>query len=188
MRGQDAAVLARARLLLCFKHDRARAIAEQHAGGAVVPVEDTGEGLGSDHQRARELARADEAVGGREPIDEARAYRLHVESRAAGHAELGLNRHGARRKGPIGGRGREHDEINRLRIDLGGEERGAGRVQGHVRGGFAGRRDPSFVDAGALHDPLVGGIDGAREFRVGEHPARQVAAAAQHDGAEHRHE
>jgi hypothetical protein len=39
MRGQDAAVLARARLLLRFKHDRARAIAEQHAGGAVGPVE-----------------------------------------------------------------------------------------------------------------------------------------------------
>jgi hypothetical protein len=33
------------------EHDRARAVAEQHAGGAVFPVENAAEGFRSDHQR-----------------------------------------------------------------------------------------------------------------------------------------
>ena len=34
------------------EHQRAGAVAEQDAGGAVLPVEDAAEGLGADHQRA----------------------------------------------------------------------------------------------------------------------------------------
>ena len=56
MRGENAAILARARLLLRFQHDGAGAVAEQHAGGAVVPVEDARERLRADHQRALEGA------------------------------------------------------------------------------------------------------------------------------------
>jgi hypothetical protein len=37
------------------------------------------------------------------------------------------------------------------------------------------------MDAGALHDPFVGGVDSARELRVGEDPAGQIAAAAKRD-------
>ena len=40
MRAQDAAVLARSGLTLRFQHDRAGTVAEQYAGGAVVPIED----------------------------------------------------------------------------------------------------------------------------------------------------
>ena len=57
MRGEDAARLARLRLLLRVEHDGAGAIAEQHAGGAVVPVEDARKRLRADHQRALEAAR-----------------------------------------------------------------------------------------------------------------------------------
>ena len=76
-----------ARLLLRLEHDRAGAVAEQHAGGAVVPVENAREGFGADHERALERASVQEIVGGRQPIHEARADRLQVEGRAAGDAE-----------------------------------------------------------------------------------------------------
>ena len=97
MRGQHAAILARARLLLRFQHDRAGAVAEQHAGAAIGPVENAREGLRADHQRALVHAGAQQAVGGRERVDEARAHRLQVEGRAVVDAE---RRPGSRPRSP----------------------------------------------------------------------------------------
>jgi len=71
MRRQDAAIGRGAGLLLRLEHDGAGAIAEQHAGRAVVPVEDAREGLGADHQRPLVRACAQERVGDRERVDEA---------------------------------------------------------------------------------------------------------------------
>ena len=82
MRGQHAAVGRLARLLLRLQHDGAGAVAEQHAGAAVVPVENARECLGADHQRALEGAGAQQVVGGREREDEAGAHRLQIERRA----------------------------------------------------------------------------------------------------------
>ena len=63
----------RAGLLLRLEHDRAGAVAEQHAGAAIGPVEDAREGLRADHQRALVHARAQQSVGGREREDEIRS-------------------------------------------------------------------------------------------------------------------
>ena len=98
-----------------------------------------------------------------------------------GDAELGLHRDGAGRKCIVGRRGREHDQVDRLRVDMGVRERGARRMRGHLRGQFAGRGNAALVDAGALHDPFVGRVDLAREIVVGEDLARQIAAAAEND-------
>src|SRR5579862_7534082 len=51
MDGEDAAVVARAGLVLGIEHDGAGAVAEQHAGRAVGPVENARKSLGADHQR-----------------------------------------------------------------------------------------------------------------------------------------
>ena len=50
------------------------------------------------------------------------------------------------------------------------------------------RGDVALVDAGALHDPFVGGVDLARQFGVGQDLARQIAAAAEHDRTAYSHE
>ena len=63
VRGQHAAVAARRRCPR-LQHHRAGAVAEQHAGRAVGPVEDAREGLRADDQRALGLAGADQRVGG----------------------------------------------------------------------------------------------------------------------------
>ena len=176
------------RLRLAVEHDGAGAVAEQHAGAAVGPVENARKRLRADHQRARERARFEQAIGRRQRVDEAGAHRLQVEGRAMGDAELGLHRHGAGRKRVVRRRGREHDEIDRLGIDLGMGERGARRVHRHVRGPFAGRGDVALVDAGALHDPVVRRVDLARQIAVGEDLRRQIAAAAEDDRSLCRHE
>ena len=159
MRGQDAAVGWRARLLLRLQHDGAGAVAEQHAGGAVVPVENAREGFGADHQRALERAGAQEIVGGRQRKDEARAHRLQVEGRAMGDAEGGLHGHRGGRKSVVGRRGRQHDQVDRLGVDAGIGERGLGRLDRQVGGQLAVGGDMALANAGALHDPFVGGVD-----------------------------
>ena len=188
MRGEDAAILAPARLRLRLEHDRAGAVAEQDAGGAIGPVEDARIGLRPDHQGTLEAAAAQETVRDREAVDEARAHRLQVEGGAMRDAEPGLDRDRAGRKRVVRGGGGEHDEIDRLRLDPGGGKRGLRRLEPHVGGDLAGRRDVALADAGALDDPLVAGVDLAGELLVGEDALRQVAAAAEHDRTRDGHE
>jgi hypothetical protein len=72
---------------LRLEHDGAGAVAEEHAGGAVLPVEDAREGFGADDERALVGARDQELVGHRDRVDEARAHRLHIEGGALVDAE-----------------------------------------------------------------------------------------------------
>ncbi len=109
--------------LLRFDDDGAGAVSEQHAGRAVVPVEDAGEGLGADDERPLEHAALQIVVGGGEREDEAGAHRLHVEGRAMGDAELGLDGHGGGGKGLVGRRCGEDDQVDVLRRQPGVVER-----------------------------------------------------------------
>src|SRR5882762_7704967 len=68
-----------------------------------------------------------------------------------------------------------------------GQRRARG-VKRQVGGELAGRRNAALVNPGALHDPLVGCLDGLRQLTIGEHPAGQIAATAQDDGTLHCHE
>ena len=188
VRGEHTTVVATAGLLLRLHHHRTGAVAEQHTGGAVFPIEDARERLGPDHQCALIGTGAQQRVGDRDGIDEARTHRLKIESSSAGDAKPCLHRHSRRREGVVGRRSRQHDQINRLRVDMGRCERCLGGMNGEIRRHLAVRRDVALVDAGALHDPFVGGLDARREFRIGENTFRQIAAAAEHNRTEHCHE
>ena len=161
------------------QHHGAGAVAEQHAGAAVLPVEDARVGLGADHQRRPHLPALDEVVGDRQREDEARAYRLHVEGGAAGHAELGLHARGRRREGIV--RRAWWRRRSDRRLAARGRRPSSARSGGarrQVGGQLAVGRDVPLADAGAGDDPLVGGVQLMREFGVGQHPLRQVGAAA----------
>jgi hypothetical protein len=60
-------------------------------------------------------------------------------------------------------------------------QRGASGMQSHFRCQLTRRRNATFMDARALYDPLVGRVDSAREFGIGEDPAGQIAAATKRD-------
>ena len=142
----------------------------------------------ADHQRPLEGAGLEQAVGGREPEDEARAHRLQIEGGTMGDAETGLDRDGGGRKGIVGSGGGEHDQIDRLRVDPGGGQRLARRGDRHIGRVFPLRRDVALTNAGTLRDPFVGGIDHPRQLGIGEDAARQIAAAAQDHRPQHGHE
>src|SRR3977135_387418 len=96
MSGQYAAVGSSTRLVLRLEYDRAGAVAEQHAGTAVVPVENARKRLGADDERPLVGPRAQEIIGGRQRKDEAGAYRLQVERGAMIDAERVLDRNRSR--------------------------------------------------------------------------------------------
>ena len=62
-----------------------------------------------------------------------------------------------------------------------GVKRGARRVDGELGRGLARRRDVALADAGALDDPLVGGVDHLGQLGIGEDVLGQIAADAEHD-------
>jgi hypothetical protein len=105
------------------EHDRAAAVAEQHAGAPVLPIEDAREGLGADHDGALELAGLEEIVGHRQGVHEARAHRLHVEGGAFGDAEAGLDAHGGSGEGAVRRGGGADDEIDVDWVDAGPHQR-----------------------------------------------------------------
>ena len=95
-----------------LQHHRAGAVAEQHAGRAVLPVEQARKGFGADHQRALVRAGGEELVGGGDGEDEAGADRLKVEGDALSDAERGLDLARRGGEGVVGRRGRDDDEVD----------------------------------------------------------------------------
>ena len=188
MRRQYTAIGRRARLILRLQHDRTGAVAEQHAGAAVAPVENPRERLGADHQRALVGACTQEVVGGGERKDEAGTHRLQIEGGAVMDAKPVLHRDRGSRKRIVRRRRRQHDQVDRLRIDAGVFERGTRGVDRQMRGILAIGGDVTLPDAGALNDPLVRRIETGGQFRIGQHLLRQIGAAAQHDRTFRSHE
>ncbi len=149
-----------------FQHQRARAVAEQHAGGAVRPVHDAAEGFGPDHQHAVGLTRDDQRIGIGQRKDEARADGLNIEGKAFGHAQIGLHHGGRGREGQVGGRGRHDDRVDVVRRQPGIVQR-ARAAGGQVGCGLAFGGEMAAFDAGARPDPFVGGIERVFEFALG---------------------
>ena len=177
----------RAELGLRFQDDGAGAVAEQHAGAAILPVEDARERLGADHDGALELPGLEEVVGDGERVDEARAHRLHVEGRALGDAEPGLDAHGGGREGAIGRGGGADDEIDVDRVDAGAHQRLTRGGDAEIGGQLAVGSDVALRDAGPLLDPLIAGVDHAGQVVVGHDALGQVGADAADHGSDDCH-
>ena len=124
---------------------------------------------------------AQEIIGGGECKDKAGAHGLQIEGGAMVDTEPILDSDGGCRKGVVRRRGRQHDQVDRLRIDPGMGERGARGIDRQMRSELALGGDMALTDARALHDPFIGGIDPGRQFGIGQHPLRKIRAAAEHD-------
>ncbi len=185
---QDAAIGAGALAFGGGDHDGAGAVAEEDAGAAVFPIEDARHGFGADDERGLGLAAADEIVGDGEAINEARADRLNVEGRAARHTEAGLNLGRGRRESLVGRRRGDDDDVDIVGFHAGIIERASRGFKGEIGGGFAFARDMAALDAGARHDPGIGGVDHLGQIVIGENLVRQMGAAADNDGTRDGHE
>ncbi len=168
-------------------HHRAGAVAEQHAGGAIGPVEDPGHLLGADDQAALGVSPRDEAIGDAQGVDEARAHRLDVEGDPHGRAQLALHDGGGGREGQVRRGGGHDDEVEVLG---GAASRGEGllrRLDGKIGDRLIRGGAPALVDPGAFEDPIIGRVDDLRQVLVGEHLFGKVGTDACDGGTQQRH-
>src|SRR6185437_11303729 len=78
----------------------------------------------------------------------------------------------------VGGGGRQHDQVEVAATHPGAFERPPRRGHREVGGQFAVGGNPALADAGALANPLVGGVEPAGQLIVGDNPLGKVRAAA----------
>ena len=159
------------------EHRRRRAVAEEHAGGAVRPVDEPADLLGRHHEHALGAAAGEVAVGDVQREDEARAGGRHVEGRAGGSEEL-RDGAGLRRHEVVAARGGADDEVELVRRHAGGLKRRTARCEREVVERLGGA-EATLGDAGTLGDPLVRGVEKLGELVVGNGARRQRRPRAQ---------
>jgi len=64
---------------------------------------------------------------------------------------------------------------------MGIRERGPRRTEREIGRHLPRRRNMALANPRALNDPLVGGLNGTREFVVADDPSWQIDAAAEHN-------
>src|SRR4029453_16274702 len=102
-------------------------------------------------------------------------------------AEAALNAHGGSGKGPVRRGGRAHHEIDIDRIDAGAHEGLARSGNAEVGGQLAVLGDVALLDAGALLDPRIAGVDAARQIVIGDDALWQMGADAAYHGSNESH-
>ena len=163
----------------CAKHGGARAVADQHARGPVFPVDEPAQRLRTDDQRRAGEARREHLPGRDQAIDETRACGEQVKRTGLRGAQPLLQQTGGRGKEHVR-RGRPHqDQVEVLRADGGGVQ---GLLRGddcEVRGRLVGAGDMPALDPSPRRDPLVAGVNQARQVVVGQHLRRCIGAQTQ---------
>ena len=111
------------------KHRRARAVAEEHAGVAVLPVHDRRELFRADDQYRVVGAGHDELLRDLQSVNEARTSRLQIEARGTVGADLPLHQTGGRGKGHVRGDRGHDDEVDLFRGHAGTMHGAKGRLR-----------------------------------------------------------
>ena len=159
-----------------LQDDRSRGIAEEHAGAAVLVVDDAGHRICAyDHHLAVRTGH-DQVGADAEAIEVAAAAGEEVEAPGSLDPEAIL--HQTRRGGEQHvRRDRSHDDgLDLAGVHASALQGEARRLHRHVRRGLIRSRDVALRDAGALHDPLVVGVDQLLQVGVGQQPGRGVTA------------
>ena len=163
-------------VLVPFDHGSPAAIAEEHAGRAVLPVGDARQALGADHERTANLVATAGARNARRAcrhhrfrhahrVDETRARGVHVESHGVHQAQATTDERRARGHEHVGRAGGIHHKVDRLGIDRSLAIAAFDKAHRLTRGSFSQidvrflNGDATGFDARARGDPLVARVD-----------------------------
>ncbi len=155
-----------------------RAIAKQHTSIPVLPIDNAGELVRSDHQDGIIGARHDELMPHLQPVDETRAGGFHVKGRSAESPDLPLHQTRRGWKGHIRRDRGHNDQVNLVRRDsrvLHCYLSGFGR---EVRGVLILRGKPPFLNPGAGDNPVVRGVDHLLQVGICKNAGGHVRANA----------
>jgi hypothetical protein len=115
-------------------------------------------------------------VGGRQGVGEAGAHHVDVHGGGPGNTEPGGDPGGHVRGAVDGRRGGDEHQVDVGGGEAGRRERLGGGVRGQFVHGLVGSGDVPRPDADPAADPLVAGVDQARQVLVGEDPGGLVVA------------
>ncbi len=164
--------------LACNNHST-RAIAEQYASRAIIPIQNARQHFRANHQRSLGLSAAYVQVCGIHGIDETAAHSLHVEGRATiFDAEFVLQNTGRAGENLIRSRGCHNHQINLVSTDarcLYGSQAG---LQGKIAAQFVVRRDMPLMNAATRYNPVVRRFNKLFQVEVGQYFGGQIAAGA----------
>ena len=150
-----------------FQQHGARAVAEQHAGGAVRVVDNAAHGVGADHQNFLVGARRHQVRAGDQAVDETGAGGDQVETPGAFRAQRMLHQAGGGGKHHVGRHGADDDGVQFGGFDAALRQSAPRGGDRHIRRGLVRAGDMALADAGARHDPLVAGRDHLLEVLIG---------------------
>ncbi len=142
-------------------------------------------GVCADNQGGFSRFGFDEFFGDAQRIDEAGAYRLHVEGGALGDPQPRLQTAGGGGINLVRGGGADDDEIDVFGPLVRGFQRPAGRSFRQIAGGFSVGDDVTLANSGALPDPLIRCVDRGLQLLIGQYSFRQVASGAAYSGVDH---
>ena len=145
-------------------------------------VDDVGELFGADHEHILGGAGTDQRIGLGDAVAVAGAGGGDVEGRGRRRAEAVGEARGSGRRRVRVGHGGDDDGTELGGLDAGLLQGLAGGALGHVDHADVGGGAVAGDDAGALADPLVGGIDPLADVVVGDDDVGPVRADAQDAG------
>ena len=132
------------------RHDRrARPVAEQPGGRAVVVVGHVAEQVGADDQHALGPPGLDLTRGQRQPREEPGARRADVDRPRPPSADRACHERSRMRQKVVGGEGGDKHQVDVAGLDPGAFQGGAARPGGQIDEAFVGRRDVAGCDTGA---------------------------------------
>ena len=161
-----------------LQQNAAGAVAKQDAGGTVGVVHDRTHRVCADDEHLFVCPALNKLRAYLQRIKKTRACRGQVESPRVGRTQLGLDKAGRRRKQHV-----RCDRSNDNAIDVAGVDapfakailRCLGR---HVTRGLPRVDHVALANPGALHDPLVGGLNHLLQIGVGEQARGNIRADA----------
>jgi hypothetical protein len=155
-------------------HDRAGAIAEDHAGRAILVVDDARHDVRADDEDVVVRAARHELARGRQRIGERRRGRAQIEPPRVVRADLVLDQARRARKHHVRRhRSDDHDADIPRRQPRGGDRLDRSLFP-QVGRRDAGIDDMPLPDAGPLQDPVVGCFDHLLEIGIGQQARRHV--------------
>ena len=160
------------------EHHRAGAVAEQHARRAIGVVDDARHHVGADHERVLGAARRDDRVADRQRVRKGGTRRRQIETPRLVRANLRLHQARGARKQHVGRDRADDDHVDVVRRQPGLLDRLLRRFGREIARRDARIDDVALLDAGALQDPFVGGLDHLLEIRIGQQLRRHIGGQA----------
>ena len=165
-----------ARLVGRAYYHGAGTVTKQHAGTAVVPVQQAAHDFGAHYQHVFGHAAFDVTVGRSQGVDKTGAHRLHIKCRYARDTQLFLQNTGGTGEHHVRRSGSDDDQVQIGGLQAGTFQGTLCREVGQVTGFLVFCRDVARTNASARDNPLVTGFDALSQHRIRHNSFRQVAA------------